>query len=249
MMNRNQDQRVNVLGLHFDNVTMTQMKENIMHFMSENNRDNLFIVTANPEIANYATQHSDYQQLVNRADYVVPDGTGIVMGAKMLKTPLQERVPGIELMETCIQIANEKQQRVYLLGSKPEIVDLAEQQLQAQYPYVHFASHHGYIDVHDQSIADEIVAFDPDYLFVGMGYPRQEEWLERYAQHFTHTVMMGVGGSLEVFSGTKKRAPKLFRKLNLEWVYRLLIDWKRIGRVKNVPIFLYKVVKQKIGRN
>lgn len=76
-----------------------------------------------------------------------------------------------------------------------------------------------------------------------MGFPKQEEWIQKNESNFKHTVMMGVGGSLEVFSGTKKRAPRLFRNLNIEWVYRLLIDWKRIGRIKSIPKFMFKVWK------
>ena len=89
----------------------------------------------------------------------------------------------------------------------------------------------------------QIQRFNPDYLFVGMGFPKQEEWIQKNESNFKHTVMMGVGGSLEVFSGTKKRAPRLFRNLNIEWVYRLLIDWKRIGRIKSIPKFMFKVWK------
>ncbi|MCU5746910.1 WecB/TagA/CpsF family glycosyltransferase [Staphylococcus sp. SQ8-PEA] len=248
MINKCKDQRVNVLNLYFDNVTMSQMEENVERFFEEARDENLFIVTANPEIADYATNHVRYQRLINQADYVVPDGTGIVMGAKMLKTPLKERVPGIELMEACIRLANRKQQRVYLLGSKEEIVQQATRQLQTRYPNVTFDFHHGYIDVNDAQIAHDIRQFNPDYIFVGMGYPRQEEWIERFVDHFERTVLMGVGGSLEVFSGSKKRAPKLFRKLNVEWVYRFLIDWKRAGRLKSIPVFLYKVMQQKYNK-
>ena len=108
-----------------------------------------------------------------------------------------------------------------------------------------FAHHHGYINLEDETVVKRITSFNPDYIFVGMGFPKQEEWIHKHSYKFNQTVMMGVGGSFEVLSGAKKRAPKLFQKLNIEWVYRLLIDWKRIGRMISIPKFMIKVAKQK----
>ncbi|OMG43605.1 N-acetylmannosaminyltransferase, partial [Paenibacillus macerans] len=98
--------KINILGVNFDNTTMLEMVENIKQFISSNTDDNLFIVTANPEIVDYATEHELYRNLINQADYVVPDGTGIVKASKRLKQPLKRRVPGIELLEECLKIAH-----------------------------------------------------------------------------------------------------------------------------------------------
>ena len=81
-----------------------------------------------------------------------------------------------------------------------------------------------------------------------MGYPKQEQWIERFQSHFSQTVCIGIGGAIEVFSGAKKRAPKLFQRLNIEWIYRVLIDWKRLNRLQSIPRFLVKVMKQKFRR-
>ena len=113
--------KINILGVNFDNTTMLEMVENIKQFISSNTDDNLFIVTANPEIVDYATEHEQYS-LINQADYVVPDGTGIVKASKRLKQPLKRRVPGIELLEECLKIAHVSHQRVYLLGSKMKLL-------------------------------------------------------------------------------------------------------------------------------
>lgn len=249
MARNNEFKKVDVLGLDYDNVTMYEMVQRIYSYFEKKQQDNMFIVTANPEITLYARQHPMYRQIINSADYVVPDGTGIVMGAKILGRPLKERVPGIELMEACIEVANKRQQRVFLLGSEDHVVRLAKKKLQQKYKHVRFAHHHGYIDMDDKALVQRIKDYNPDYLFVGMGYPKQERWIKRYKSEFDHTLMMGVGGSLEVLSGLKKRAPQFFIKFNLEWVYRLLIDWKRIGRVKSVPIFLWRVITQKSKEN
>ena len=144
-----------------------------------------------------------------------------------------------------LKIANAKHQRVYLLGSKNEIIEAAERKLNLKYPNVTFAHHHGYINLEDETVVKRITSFNPDYIFVGMGFPKQEQWIHKHHDKFIQTVMMGVGGSFEVLSGAKKRAPKIFQKLNIEWVFRLLIDWKRIGRMVSIPKFMLKVSKQK----
>lgn len=245
MVEKEHNQKINVLSVYFDNVSMVDMRLDIKkYFEQQQQQKNLFIVTANPEIVDFASSNKAYRNLINSADYVIADGTGVVKASKLLKTPLQERVPGIELMEECLKIAHTNKQRVFLLGSKNDVVDQARENLVAKYPNITFGHHHGYIDVDDMDVLEIIKNFNPDYVFVAMGYPKQEQWIDKHREQFKRTVFMGVGGSLEVFGGVKKRAPKIIRSLNLEWVYRLIIDWKRLGRIKSIPIFLYKVGKQ-----
>ncbi|MDT3959109.1 N-acetylglucosaminyldiphosphoundecaprenol N-acetyl-beta-D-mannosaminyltransferase TarA [Staphylococcus kloosii] len=244
MVENKHNQKVNVLSVYFDNVTLVDMRLNVKKYFEQQQYQSLFIVTANPEIVDYASNHKGYRDLINSADYVIADGTGVVKAARLLKTPLSERVPGIELMEECLKLAHTNKQRVFLLGSKEEVVSQARNNLATNYPNVTFAHHHGYIDLNDDNVLETIKDFNPDYVFVAMGYPKQEQWIKTYKEQFKQTVLMGVGGSLEVFGGVKKRAPKLIRKLNLEWVYRVVIDWKRLGRTKSIPIFLFKVWKQ-----
>ncbi|EHJ06710.1 N-acetylglucosaminyldiphosphoundecaprenol N-acetyl-beta-D-mannosaminyltransferase TarA [Staphylococcus simiae] len=237
--------KVDILGVHFDNTSMLQMVENIKAFFAQQTPNNLFIVTANPEIVDFATTHQTYRKLINGASYVVADGTGVVKASERLNNPLDSRIPGIELMEECMKIAHVNHQKVFLLGATNEIVERAQQSLQLRYPNITFNHHHGYIDLEDETVIKRIKMFNPDYIFVGMGFPKQEQWIMKQEHHFQQTVLMGVGGSLEVFSGAKKRAPLLFRKLNIEWFYRAIIDWKRIGRLKSIPKFMFKVAKAK----
>lgn len=244
MVENKHNQKVNVLSVYFDNVTLVDMRLNVKNYFEQQQHQSLFIVTANPEIVDYASNNKNYRDLINSADYVIADGTGVVKAARLLKSPLSERVPGIELMEECLKLAHTNKQRVFLLGSKEEVVSQARNNLAAKYPNITFAHHHGYIDLDDNNVLETIKDFNPDYVFVAMGYPKQEQWIKKYGEQFKQTVLMGVGGSLEVFGGVKKRAPKLIRKLNLEWVYRVVIDWKRLGRTKSIPIFLFKVWKQ-----
>lgn len=234
-------QTVNVLGLPFANLTATEMVDRVQHFVNHKTKENLFIVTANPEIAHYAYNNNHYQRRIKHADYIVPDGIGIVKAASYLKTPLKERVPGIELMEEMLNIANASKKKVFLLGSSNEGVKLTRQILEQQFPNITFDHKHGFKHVLDYKVTNKIKKFNPDFIFVAMGFPKQEDWIYYNRHHFEHTVMMGVGGSFDVISGNVKRAPKPFRKLNLEWVYRILTDLKRLNRAMKIPLFLKEV--------
>ena len=175
---KRKNDKVDILGVQFDNVTMLDMVENIKHFFENNTNDNLFIVTANPEIVVYASEHVTYRKLINSASYIIADGTGVVKASNRLKQPLKRRVPGIELMEECIKFARAKSKGI-LVRIKNEIVAQAQHKLQQKYPNVTFEYHHGYIDLSDETVVKRIQRFNPDYLFVGMGFPKQEEWIQK----------------------------------------------------------------------
>lgn len=237
--------QVQVLDVLFDNVTLLDMREHIMRYMHTDTPYNLFVVTANPEIVHYASEDPLYQNIINKADYIIPDGTGIVKAARILGHPLQERVPGIEVMEQCLDIADIEKRKVFLLGATSPVVEKAARRIKKQYPQLEIQTHHGFIDITDPKVVEMIREFNPDFIFVGMGYPKQEQWIQHNRHHFDHTMLMGVGGSIDVFSGEVKRAPYVWRALNLEWVYRGITDIKRIHRFKRIPKFVFAVLKQK----
>ncbi|TDM12411.1 WecB/TagA/CpsF family glycosyltransferase [Macrococcus lamae] len=236
---------IEILGIPFNNVTKQEMLSNIENFSAEYQQKNMFIVTANPEIAYYAKTHENYLTRIKAADYIVPDGIGIIKAAKYLKTPLKERIPGIELMEAMLGIADRDHKRVFLLGGSKETVKKCKKKLREKYPGITFKSKHGYKDIHDHKTLKKIKAFEPDFVFVAMGYPKQESYIYYNQHHFSHTVFMGVGGSFDVFSGNVKRAPEFFIKTNMEWLYRIMTDFRRFKRAVAIPLFLIQIVKQK----
>ncbi|MBI5975138.1 N-acetylglucosaminyldiphosphoundecaprenol N-acetyl-beta-D-mannosaminyltransferase TarA [Staphylococcus canis] len=238
--------QVNVLDILFDDVTMKDMYYNIEKYLYTETKHNLFIATANPEIVHYAFENPQYHKIIQKADYIIPDGAGIIKASRILGKPLRKRLPGIELMETCLELANMKEKKVFLLGATSPIVEKAARKIKKKYPRLDIKTHHGFIDISDTNITEQIRAFNPDFIFVGMGYPKQEQWIQHHRHHFDHTLMMGVGGSIDVFSGEVKRAPYVYRALNLEWAYRCIKDVKRIHRIKRIPLFLWEVYKQKI---
>ncbi len=205
-----------------------------------------YVVTPNPEILWLARKQPQLRQALNEADLVVPDGIGVVYAAKILGTPLPGRVPGIELAAGLLQRMAETGEPVYLLGAKPGVAERAADRLRTQYPGLSIVgTGDGYFR-EDEPVIARINACKPRLLFVCLGFPRQELWMARYRDRIDAGLMLGLGGSLDVFAGDVKRAPEFWRRLNLEWFYRLIRQPSRIGRMMKLPVFLLSVVWERV---
>lgn len=238
------NKKVNILDIEFHNTTKEEMTNILVKRIEADEKT--FVVTANPEIVMYANEHHDYRQTLQAADYIVPDGIGIIIGAKLLKQPLQERVAGFDLMKDLLQVAHEKSLRVFFLGAKAHVIVKAIDNMSKQYPNMNIVGyHHGYFDLIDESVRDMIKAANPDLVFVALGYPKQELWIRRNLPIFEKGVFMGVGGSFDVWAGEVKRAPVFWRKLNLEWLYRLIKQPSRWKRMLFLPRFIFNVMKKR----
>lgn len=233
-----------VLGYDFVNNTMDELVTEIDTRLS--NSEKTFIVTANPEIITYAQSESSYEKVLKNADYIIPDGIGIIMASKILQNPLQERLTGFDLMERLLQLSNQKNYRIYLFGTKPQVIGLTAANMKKKYPHINIVGyHHGYFKEKDQmKIVNEIQEKKPDLVFVGRGFPKQEKWISENFDHFNKGIFIGIGGCLNVWAGVDKRAPKVWRDLNLEWVYRFIKHPSRYKRMMAIPIFLKRVLVQ-----
>ncbi len=232
--------KVEILGVKFNNTTKKEIVDVLDKRINTNQKT--FVVTANPEIVMYANQDDDYMQALQIADYIVPDGIGIVLGAKLLRKPLQERVAGFDLMNDILAKANEQSLRVFFLGAKEDIIEKAVQQIEITYPNTHVCGyHHGYFPLEDASITEMVQRANPDITFVALGYPKQEMWIKNNLPAFKKGLFMGVGGSLDVWAGSVKRAPAFWRKLNIEWLYRLIKQPTRWKRMLFLPRFIINV--------
>ncbi|WP_349408654.1 WecB/TagA/CpsF family glycosyltransferase [Pseudalkalibacillus sp. SCS-8] len=237
--------RVKILGVPFVKTTLNDF---IKHIVTEHAvpSKKATIVTANPEIVMHANEDQSYMDILQQADYVTADGIGIVKAADKLGTPLPERVTGFDLMKGFLAEANEKQLSVYLLGAKEEVIRQAKNQIEETYPNLKIVGYHnGYFDWEKNEIADEIERLKPDFVFVALGFPRQEKWINQNVERFEKGVFMGVGGCFDVWAGTVKRAPVFWQKVHLEWFYRLLNQPSRIGRMMAIPRFMKKINEQK----
>lgn len=236
---------VSVLNVPFINTTQAAFLTTIESHI--NNRENTFVVTANPEIVMYARNNPSYQQILNNADYITPDGIGILKGAAILGTPMAERITGYDTMLDLLKWGNEQHKSVYLIGAKPEVITDVKNVVTTRYPNLNIAGiHDGYFDDF-APIAQDISKTQPDMVFLAVGFPKQEQLIADY-RHQNNGLWMGVGGSFDVLSGHTKRAPKFFQNHHLEWFYRLLSEPTRLKRMMVLPRYL-KTVKQSARTN
>lgn len=240
--------KVNVLGVDFDNYSLDEFKN---QFISRiDNHLATMIVTANPEIVMAANRDPEYMDLIqNEADYVTADGIGIVLAGKMQKTPLKERVTGYDLFTWFLEVANLRKLRVYMIGAKPEVINAVQEKINKDYPGIQLVGcEDGYSKDDLPTIADRIEKSKPDMVFAALGFPRQEKLLGILKKRKLPAILMGVGGSFDVFSGQVKRAPEAFQKAHLEWFYRLVTNPTRFKRMMVLPEFVVEVQKDKHGK-
>lgn len=213
------------------------MKKNL------NDGKKMFIVTANPETFMISEEDSEMKQLLLDNDTtIVPDGIGIVKAARKMNHDIKERITGIDIAVKLLEYGNELNKKIYLFGSKEEVISSMEEELKKKYPsLILCGASNGYIKDRDK-VFDEIVKLEPDIVLVALGIPHQEKIIYKHLNKFKKGIFVGVGGSLDVISGHKKRAPKIFIKLNLEWLYRLIKEPKRIKRFYNSNVkFMFKI--------
>lgn len=236
------NKRLNVLGVGVDTASMEEAAERLVSAMDKTNVYSVF--TPNSEIILYAFKNPDYCAVLNRGDMVTPDGIGVVHASKILKRPLKERVGGFDLANLVLAKIAGTGKSVYLFGGKPGVAEAAAEQICRLYPGTNICgTADGYFDAEkEQQIIKDINEKKPDLLFVCLGFPKQELWIDAHKHELCAKVCMGIGGSLDVFAGTVKRAPEGFQKLGLEWLYRLIKQPSRFIRMLALPKFGFTVL-------
>jgi len=232
---------VKLLDIQIDNLTMQEALARLEEFVSSKKPH--LIVTPNPEMIVDAQTKPAFKALINSADLRLPDGISMVVVSKILGIPLKERVSGIDFMLKACALSAQKGYRVFLLGSQPGIARKAAEMLVHDYPGLNIAgSHHGYFKPEDDmAIVARIKNAKPDILFAGLGHGRQERWLAEYLLELNVPACAGIGGSLDVISGEKKRAPRWAQSLYIEWLYRLICEPWRCRRQAALIKFLWLV--------
>ena len=238
--------KTDVLGVLYDNVTMHEALQ-LGSELIDGNRA-AYCVTPNAEMAYEALHDQDFCDLLNAADLVLPDGAGVVLGAKILKTPLKQKVAGIEFAYNLLPILAERGKRLYLLVGKPGIAELAAEKISEKYPnLVICGTADGYFR-DEAEVVRRVNEAKADVLFVCLGAPKQEKFMRRHQKDLCVKLMIGLGGTLDGMAGTVKRAPKWMIKLQLEWLYRLLKEPKRIGRMMRLPKFVLAALKRRMKK-
>jgi N-acetylglucosaminyldiphosphoundecaprenol N-acetyl-beta-D-mannosaminyltransferase len=204
------------------------------------------VVRPNAEIITYAQTNPEFKQILNSANCSIPDGIGVLLASKILGVKIAGRFGGPESMFEIIKLVESNNLSVYLLGSSEEVVRLAARNIKKALPKIGLVGFHsGYLEANDE-IIDEINKKRPDIIFVGMGSPLQETWVNEYLRKFDSGVFVMEGGSFDYLSGKVRRAPKFIQKLGLEWLYRLIREPKRLRRQLRLPKFIWLVVREKL---
>lgn len=236
---------VNIYGINIKN---TSLEETIRLLKEELKKPGLFtIATPNTEICMHAKKDKGLQDLINSFDLVLADGIGLIYASKIRNHPLKERVTGYDVSIELLNLSEDMDLDFYFLGGKPGVVEDAKIQVEKNYPNARVCgTHHGYFSQEEESsIVDDINKSRPDVIFVGLGFPKQEQFIQRNKDKLDQGIIIGNGGVLDILGGRANRAPDIFIKLNLEWFYRLITNPSRLKRQLALPQFMFNILIDK----
>lgn len=236
------NKRIKILGVPVDMVDKDQA---MAMFEEDFVKDGVtMVVTPNSEIVQNASKDESLKALIGSADLIIPDGIGLVYASKILGCPLKERVTGIDFLESIVAYLEKTGKSIYFFGSKPGVADAAAEKIKEKYPELKVAgTHHGYFKPEEEpQIVQEINDSGADFLCVALGAPKQEKFISDHRDQLKVKGAIGVGGSLDVWAGTLKRAPEFYQKHGLEWLYRFIQQPSRYKRMLALPVFMLRVI-------
>lgn len=231
-------EKVDIVGIDVDNVTMEESMEALKTFL-EGGRLNM-IFTPNSEIMIDAVKDRELGEILNEAQLLIPDGIGLVIASRFYKTPLKEKVAGVELGTKLIELAEKEGKSIFLFGGKPGVAEEAANKLKEKYGDLKIAgTMHGYFaEDEEEAMVDKINESGADILFAALGAPKQEKFIYRYKDSLKVKIAMGVGGGIDIWAGVAQRAPEFYQKAGLEWLYRFIKEPKRFMRILKLPKFI-----------
>ena len=205
------------------------------------------IVTINPEMISCAKKNKPLAEIINNAELVVPDGIGVEIGLKILGHKVH-RIAGVELGRRLAEEFVKSGKRVAMVGAKPEIIKKASENLKNEIPGLNLVYVQDGYFTDDERVLAELKNASPDLVLVALGSPKQEEFISRAKSLLPKALMIGLGGSFDVWSGVVERAPLFYQKAGLEWLYRTVKEPKRFKRIfPTLPLFVLSVLKEKLG--
>lgn len=211
------------------------------------NCERKFIVTANPETFRLAKTDTELENIILcEENDILPDGIAIVKAARKYGVDVAERITGIDTAEKLLELINNKKKTLFLFGSREEVLESLVEMIRKEYPCIKvLGAVDGYVEDKD-AVFDTIAELSPDVTLVAMGVPLQEKLIARNLYKVKKGLFIGVGGTFDVLSGAKKRAPRIFIKLNLEWLYRIATEPSRLKRFyRNNVKFMFDVYREK----
>ena len=241
--------KIKIRGLAFDNVTMEEAVFLAAQAWKQNKQISVF--TPNAEIAQLAAENKEILDLLNRADILLPDGAGILLAAQIAKTPLTQKVAGVDFGENILKLAARDGYPVFFLGGKPGIAALAAKKQKEKFPSLSVVgTRDGYFEksgAENDAVLRAVNESGAKILFICFGAPAQEKWIDENKAKLPNVrLLVGLGGSLDVYAGAVRRAPAFLIRARLEWLYRLLQDPKRLGRMMKIPKYIAGAYKERI---
>lgn len=234
--------KVNILGVHVDRVSANEAADKIVEFLDTDSFH--AVVTPNSEIIMHSYRNSEFCDIINSAELITADGIGVVYASKILKKPITERAAGYDIAKLVLGKIKDTGHSLFLFGGKPGVAEEAAKNILRDYDGIKIAGmRNGYFSEDEEDeIVKEINSSGADLLFVCLGAPKQENWINAHRGELKVKAAMGIGGSLDVFAGRVKRAPEFFCKTGLEWFYRLCKEPWRLGRMMDLPKFAFTVL-------
>lgn len=242
--------KVEIFGVGIDNIDFNEAKAILASYLNQDELKTIF--TPNPEIVMAAKENPLYKDLLNQADLVTADGIGLIYGSRIRKKPLKERVTGFDLSIEMLELANKEKKTLYLLGAKPGYAQKAGENITRDYENIRvLGARDGYFkgahngnpgSNEEKEIINDIYEKNPDIIFVGLGFPGQETWINENKDKIRGRIIIGNGGVIDILSGQAKRAPEIYQKLGLEWFYRLVKNPSRIKRQIAIPKFMFHII-------
>lgn len=248
-MNNN---RKTILGVPVDTYQPDEFILKIEQGLQQSGVKTIFAVNA--EKTMFARKDPALFSALKESDFLIPDGFGPVVGLKLIYGVKVFRTTGIMLMGKLLDLAAKKKSKVFIFGSKPEVIKLASYNIRIKYPALNLVGiQHGYIPEEKyELLVNKINSSKADILFVGLGSPKQEKWIHRYKKFLKVRFCLGVGGSLDVIAERIPLAPSWISNIYLEWIYRFIREPGRFKRQKVIPKFIFSMLKESIlskGRN
>ena len=246
------DNKIDILGTKIDAILPQEVLNRIDKHVSNPDSGFMHIITADSLALVRTHDDPDFKSIMDKAEMVVPDGAGIVWAADFIATPLPSRVPGVALVSDICQNSQNKDYRIFLIGSKPGIAEKAAEILKEKTKTNIVGVEHGYFTKdsdEEVKMLQKIKDSKANIVFVALGVPRQEDFITKLRNYVTHIVAIGVGGSFDVISGTLPRAPQWMQRFGMEWLFRLYLEPKRIYRIMEIPLFVINVMRYKLNKD
>lgn len=235
---------VKILGVEIDNITLDEAGEITKNLIENSKKSCQVIVAPNVEFVMRAQKDREFFDILNSAKLATPDSVGIEIAAKIQKKPLKQRIPGQAYFRKVLEVGEKEGWTFYFLGGKGDTVGRTIENVKKLYPNVQIiGSHEGFFekDSEDQVI-NEINRLEPNVLFVAMGAPAQEKWIAMHKHELKVDVAAGQGGTFDYEAGNIQRAPKWIQKCGIEWLWRLMLQPSRIGRMMVLPMYLMRII-------